>query len=117
MGDAESRRGTLEGLHGPYYRLASPTQTRDDARLQVESGELWGRTPRLGIYPRVEAFEGPLPEDAEGIEFLTPLEPDLRAGRKYRGWTAIVRDDVRIDGDFAKIPCVITRVHYRTEPW
>jgi hypothetical protein len=42
--------------------------------LQKQSGEVWGRTPRGGISPTVQAYIGPL-KNRRGIEFTTNTEP------------------------------------------
>jgi hypothetical protein len=46
----EAGRGLADNAtHGPYHRQRSPTQSDDVARMQVESSEIWGRTPLQGI--------------------------------------------------------------------
>ena len=61
-------------LLGPFNRRESPTQTREDAREQVRSSEIWGRTPRNGVEPTVQAYAGPL-RSGRGIEFTTETAP------------------------------------------
>ena len=59
-----------------YHRLENATtQTPETGRLQRESGEIWGYTPTTGFQPAVQAYEGPLPEGAHGIEFVTYVDP------------------------------------------
>ncbi len=59
----------------PFYRREAPTQTSDDAILQVQSSEIWGRTPRVGYVPTVQAYAGTL-GGRRGIEFRTEVAPN-----------------------------------------
>lgn len=63
-------------LYGPFFRRASTTQTADTTVKQLLSGEIWGKPPRWGISPAVQAFAGPLPDGEEGIEFWSFQAPD-----------------------------------------
>jgi hypothetical protein len=102
--------------YGPFHRLASPTQTRDDAERQVASGEVWGRQPRFSSWPQVQALRGLLPGDADGIEFYTDIRPDNSGPRREARWSGgNRRPDVRTEAGFAKISCVITEVRYGDE--
>jgi len=60
---------------GPFNRRESGTQTKATALKQVKSGEIWGRTPRYGIEPTVQAYAGLLRGNARGIEFKTDTAP------------------------------------------
>jgi hypothetical protein len=60
---------------GPYFRVETPTQTPQDARLQEISRRICGRTPRWGDVPTVEAYVGYLPESWRGVEFMTEVAP------------------------------------------
>jgi hypothetical protein len=61
---------------GPFFRAGNiRTQPLRTAKLQARSGELWGTTPFGGMEPTVQAYCGHLPEDKEGIEFYTQVEP------------------------------------------
>lgn len=62
--------------YGPYHRRESPTQTAAHARLQVASGEVWGRPARGSQIPSVKAYVGSLPGGQRGIEFHTEVPPD-----------------------------------------
>ena len=67
-------------MSGPYYRLASPTQTEADAKLQVSTMMVCGRGARQsggGFSPilSVKAYLGPIPTSANGIEFTTDVLP------------------------------------------
>lgn len=49
-----------------YHRKQSPTQTPEVARMQEESGEIWGMYNRDAMdgrrpYASVDAYPGPLP--------------------------------------------------------
>ena len=60
---------------GLFNRRESPTQTRDDALEQMRSGEVWGRTPRGGMCPQVQAYAGLLRDGSRGIQFSTNVAP------------------------------------------
>ena len=60
---------------GPYRREESRHQTKDDALLQVASGEIWGRVPMGGMEPTVQAYPGPLGLGVRGINFTTDIDP------------------------------------------
>ena len=96
-----------------YHRKESPTQTPEVARLQEQTGEIWGtynrdqmggRTP----FPSVDAFVGPLVDPQRGIEFVTDVPPDRDTAPRLARWTG-PRPGVRIEGDYAKILVVVTR--------
>lgn len=91
---------------GPFHRLASPTQDQDTAQLQQESQEIWGRPRKDSDIPQVQAYNGGLPKDTKGIEFMTETAPDR--GTIHPRWTG-PRQGVTIENGFAKISCRITR--------
>ncbi|HLX61738.1 MAG TPA: hypothetical protein VKX17_10695 [Planctomycetota bacterium] len=93
-------------IYGPFHRLETITQTPDDAKLQVASGEIWGRGYR-GSMPQVNAFRGSLPAGEKGIEFYTEVEPDKATVPMMARWTG-PRDGVRVEDDFGKIKVTIT---------
>lgn len=98
-------------VYGPFHRLHHPTQTDDDARLQAESGEMWGRTTRYGRTPQVKALFGPLPNLTAGIEFTTTTPPDRNGSTYEARWSAIAENPaVQLDGEFAKIEIDVVRV-------
>jgi hypothetical protein len=63
------------GLFGAFNRLESKTQTKETALKQEMSGEIWGRTPRGGLEPTVQAYAGGLKHGHRGIEFSTDISP------------------------------------------
>ena len=67
-------------LYGPFFRLFSDTQDAGAVQAQIKSGEIWGRVPRWGISPTVQAYPGLLPRGTSGIEFLAFAEPDRPFG-------------------------------------
>jgi len=67
-------------VYGPFFRRFSGTQDAGTARRQLFTGEIWGRVPRWGISPTVEAMPGPLPDNVAGIEFWAFQEPDRAVG-------------------------------------
>jgi hypothetical protein len=91
-----------------YHRLASPTQTPLDAQKQIISQEIWGGIPRNGYEPKVQAYIGSLPPNADGIEFLTEIAPDIGCPIGQAFWSG-EREGVRVEDDFAKIVVTITR--------
>jgi hypothetical protein len=97
-------------LVGPFYRLESGTQTREDARLQEKSGEIWGRTPRNGLEPTVQAYVGHL-ISRRGIEFTTATAPHPNASPFEARWYLTQTPGVLLrqkDGeDFA---CILANV-------
>lgn len=95
-----------------YHRRASPTQTPEDAARQKASGELWGRPPLGSTIPAVQAYVGPLPPGAQGIEFATDVVPDPGAPPGQAYWRG-PRAGVTVDNDVAMIRIVITRNAYR----
>ncbi|WP_333738946.1 RHS repeat domain-containing protein [Streptomyces sp. IBSBF 2806] len=112
-------KGLAEGpatLYGPFHRLASGTQTVENSRAIVESGELWGVTPRWGGNATAQAHRGPLPKDAKpgSLEFYTTVKPKPqdRTPPGYVSWEAGVEASVNTftkDGeDWASIPIIIT---------
>lgn len=62
-------------MPGPFHRRESPTQTVADAALQVATREIWGRCPRGGMCPTVQAYPGPIIANDRGIQFETPILP------------------------------------------
>ncbi|MFC9956018.1 RHS repeat domain-containing protein [Streptomyces nigra] len=108
-------------LYGPFHRLASPrTQTPADARTILESGELWGRTPRWGGNPTAQAHRGPLPKDAKpgSLEFYTTVKPKPQGNTPpgYVSWEAGVEDGVKSftkgPDEWASIPVIVTEARY-----
>ena len=59
---------------GTFFRLESSTQTVSVAAKQVASGEIWGKTPRGGLEPTVQAYAGSR-GGCRGVEFSTDIEP------------------------------------------
>jgi hypothetical protein len=66
-----------------FYRVEGPTQTEEDAIMQVESGEIWGRPSRGSDIPSVKAYRGKLPPGKRGVQFTTPIQPDRGSGTPY----------------------------------
>ena len=89
------------------HRLASPSQTIEDAAKQIESQEMWGKPARYSDIPKVKAYKGALPVAAKGIEFSTIVEPDFGSPPGMAYWTG-GREDVRLEGEIAKISVEIT---------
>ena len=98
-------------MPGPFHRRESPTQTVDDAEVQVASGEIWGRTPRGGITPTVQAYPGAIAHNQRGVEFTTPVIPHEGGSpfevRWYLGNTPGVRACLKNSEQFACISAVV----------
>lgn len=65
----------IEKEYGPFHRF----QNAEENELMCASGLVGGRVPRniaAGLFPRVKAYEGPLPQGRSGIEFYTDVSPD-----------------------------------------
>jgi hypothetical protein len=96
-----------------YHRRETRTQTPDVARMQEESGEVWGTYNRDAMggrtpYASVDAYHGPLPSGQRGVEFETDVPPDPYSLPHLARWTG-PRDGVTIEGDYAKIRVRIRR--------
>ena len=99
---------------GPFCRWESTTQTSADARLQEQTGEIWGRTPRWGMVPTVQAYPFPLAATQRGIEFTTNTEPHANGSPYEIRWYLNLTPGVLLrqkDGeDFA---CILADVDNR----
>lgn len=108
-GEADINREAPRAQFGPFHRLKSPTQSTELALEQRRSGELWGTVPFGSGWPQVQAYREELPDDQSGIEFYTRVPPDDGDPRKEVRWDGR-RGDVRTDGHFAIIECVVVRI-------
>ncbi|WP_460113735.1 putative T7SS-secreted protein [Streptomyces platensis] len=107
--DAAAQEAKETILHGPFHRKESPTQTVEHARLQQESGELWGGvSPRLGGEEAARAHWGPLPEGAKGVEFYTELRP-IRTMVSQVWWEVGKVPGVVLEDGWAKIKIYISK--------
>jgi hypothetical protein len=96
---------------GQYNRRESPTQTSAIAFIQTASGEIWGRTPRNGLGPAVQAYRGKL-QNCRGIDFTTVIDPHRAEAspfevRWYLNIDEGVEHRVKDSEDFACIPAVV----------
>ncbi len=93
-------------VYGPFHRLESTTQRPSDAARSAEDSFLWGNTPRSGFEPTVQAYEGPLPHGARGIEFYTttPPHPD---GLPHQPHWYLSDPGVVNDEGAARITCIV----------
>lgn len=99
--------GTASG-NRVYHRLESPTQTPADAAQQESSGEIWGKSSVWSTFPKVKAYEGPLPTGKRGIEFITDVPPDAGSAPYRPEWTG-PRPGVALVGSYAKINVTVTK--------
>lgn len=85
-----------------FHRVESPTQSESDAALQEATGEMCRRVARLGAWPKVKAYVGPLPPGVRGVEFETEVAPDFGGPPGQAFWSG-PRRGVVVEGDYAKI--------------
>jgi hypothetical protein len=101
-----------------YHRVKTETQTIGDAIKQQNSMQVFGFPPRhnnQSDIPKVKAFDGPLPEGREGIEFTTGVEPD-RGSRPGKPCWSGPRPGVIVEDNCAKIKIESIRVVYSPIP-
>lgn len=94
---------------GPFHRKELKYQTREDALMQVASGEIWGSTPKNGgMCPTVQAYPGNLPPGKRGIEFSTNTQSEKGScpieARWYLGITPGVEE--RFDEKHNQYACI-----------
>lgn len=91
-----------------FHRLESPTQTCQIAVLQCESGEIWGKEPRGGFRPTVQAYPLEIPQGRRGIEFQTNILPDSMGSPFEARWYLDLTPGVesRIDAAGIEHACV-----------
>ena len=70
--------------HGVFHRNEATHQTPSDAKLQEASGESWGRTPKHGFEPTVQAYQPLGIKQARRIEFSTDVKPGAES--PYEAW-------------------------------
>ena len=96
---------------GDFNRRESNTQTKEVAIAQQKSGEIWGRTPRGGMCPTVQAYGGSLEIGRRGINFSTSVKPQPDGSpfeaRWYLGLTPGVEPRQKDGEDFACIPATV----------
>ncbi|WP_078860059.1 RHS repeat domain-containing protein [Streptomyces sp. NRRL F-2747] len=106
-------------LYGPFHRIGgtSKSQTSNVTDMVIQSGQLRGRAPRGiagGGEPTVQAYPGPLPENAPNgsFEFYTTVKPKANPMPGQAAWEQGVEPGVgllRADGeDWAVIPAFVT---------
>jgi hypothetical protein len=98
-----------------YYRLKSPTQTEEDAIKQKASMRIEGLPERhisQSDIPKAKAYEGSLPEGAEGIEFTTDIDPDSGGRPGHPRWSGL-RPGVTVEDDRASLAIKSIRVVYK----
>jgi CubicO group peptidase (beta-lactamase class C family) len=92
--------------YGPFHHRA---QTDDDAHKIQRTGELWG-WPRMGSStPQPQAYYGPLPQGAIGIEFYTNAKPHGRTVPGHARWWPGDPGVVLVSDEYARIAVTVTR--------
>lgn len=102
---------TSDAQYGPFHRLASPTQTDEMASLQEAEGRIYGSSGRFTLGPAVQAYQGPLPPNAVGVEFTTSVPPSLKTdfhATWYRSQNG-VPISTRRGEDYFAVPVTITK--------
>ncbi len=101
---------------GPYHRLSNPrTQSRRTAINQQKSSEIWGCTPKGGSQPAAQAYDGPLPPDRAGIEFLVAQPPNYTKMSGEVRWTYTAdaeHIDISADEDYVRLQVTIMKTRY-----
>jgi hypothetical protein len=94
-------------------RENNKTQPKSLAPIQVASGEVWGRTPKDGFEPAVQAYAGKL-NNRRGIDFTTLIDPHPDGSPFEVRWYLTITPGVEYrckDGeDFACIKAVVTNM-------
>jgi hypothetical protein len=97
-------------MYGPFHRL---TDSADEVRKVLDSGELWGMAQRnffQSDIPKSKAYAGKLPSGANGFEFETEVPPDEGHVPDKPTWAAEPkRHGVESDGVHAKIKVKVLR--------
>jgi hypothetical protein len=81
-----SARDVNQAPQDPFHRVENPTtQTREIAKLQETSREIWGLPARGSGQPSVKAYPGSLP-GGRGVEFTTVIEPQPGSAPNEARW-------------------------------
>ena len=95
---------------GPFHRRSEPQP--DEVAKIATSDQIWGRARRnfyAGLFPAVKAWDGPLPEDAIGVEFYTDVPPDPWSVPGWPEWTQGRPGVIMLERDeLVAIPVVVT---------
>jgi|JI10StandDraft_1071094.scaffolds.fasta_scaffold130138_5 hypothetical protein len=78
--------------HGVFHRNEATYQTKETAAIQVETQEIWGRTPANGYKPTVQAYCALAAKQARRIEFSTDVKPG--AISPFEAWWYLEEDGV-----------------------
>src|SRR5437588_1128825 len=111
----------MNDWRGVFHRLESPTQTKEDAVQQVQSGEIWGRPGRGSDILAVKAYRGPLPHVERGVQFTTSVKPQTGSGSPLEArWyypdtpgvllRAKQNEQTRDNEEFSAIPAHVTNL-------
>lgn len=78
-----NKRGIVKTL-STYHRNEASYQTAEDAELQVASSEIWGRAPKNGLGPTVQAYRDGAIKQKRRLEFTT----EVKAGSEspFEAW-------------------------------
>jgi len=101
---------TGEKMYGPYHRVGDSEET---IKAVQASGELRGNPTRNYMpspFPKVKAYEGPLPDGKKGFEFFTNVAPDVGHVPGQPLWMS-TRPGVWEENGQAVIKCSIVKVN------
>jgi hypothetical protein len=111
---AVGRNGRSEGEYGPFHRL----QSVGDNERSERTGMVGGRPARniaAGLFPKVKAFEGPLPAGRSGLEFYRSVPPDPNHVPGAPVWSG-PRDGVIPSPDDPDLVLIAVRIVKRVDP-
>ncbi|ROU07110.1 RHS repeat-associated core domain-containing protein [Lysobacter enzymogenes] len=97
-------------LFGPFHRLGDSVESIGSTS---RSGELQGNPPTnffQSNFPKVQAYDGPVPVGGKGFEFYTPNRPDVGHVPGKPTWTPAPHGDAAERSVQAVIQCVVTNV-------
>ena len=103
-------RGRHAARFGPFHRRCEPRP--EEIEKICASGQIWGRPRRnffAGLVPAVKAWDGPLPENAVGVEFYTDVPPDPWSVPGWPEWSEGCSGVIVLEeGELVAIPVVVT---------
>lgn len=100
--------------YGVFHRNEATYQTAEIAKQQVNSQEIWGRTPRDGFAPTVQAYRPLGVKQARRIEFSTDARPGAES--PYEAWWYLGGEGVeRRKEDGEEFACIRVEISLNTQ--
>ena len=78
--------------YGVFHRNEATYQTKEIAAVQVKTREIWGRTPKNGFKPTVQAYQASAVKQTRRIEFSTDVKPG--AVSPFEAWWYLEEEGV-----------------------